>query len=118
MQASREEILSVLKKWLNERSPVRVVFWFSAATGSFTGVVTKAAEDAIVVSQAKADEETAAGTLMAIPLAHAVGFAFADPGEAISPAHRELLESEMESTVMVFLVTGERFAIAALPEST
>jgi hypothetical protein len=117
MQASREEILSVLRKWLNERSPVCVFFWFSAAIGTLTGFIIKAAEDAIVVSQPEADEDAAPGTLMAISLAHAIGFAFSDPGEAISPAHRELLESAMESTVMVFLVTGERFAIAALPES-
>jgi hypothetical protein len=115
MQSSREEILSVLRKWLNERSPVRVFFWFSAATGTLTGFVIKAAEDAIVVSQPESDEDTAPGTLMALPLARAIGFAFADAGEAISPEHRELLESEMESTVMVFLMGGERFAIAALP---
>jgi hypothetical protein len=94
-----------------------VSFWFSSATGSLTGIVVKAAEDAIVVSQPEADENTAPGTLMAISLAHATGFAFADPREAVSSAHREFLESEMESTVMVFLATGERFAIAVLPES-
>lgn len=116
MQASREEILSVLRKWLNERSPVRVSFWLSAATGSLTGFVIKAAEDAIVVSQPESDEGTAPGTLMAISLAHAAGFAFADPEEAVSPAHRELLKLEIESIVMVFLPTGERLAIAALPE--
>ncbi len=116
MQASREEILSVLRKWLNERSPVRLYFWFSSGVGSLTGFVIKAAEDTIVVSQPEADESTAPGTLMAISLAGATGFAFADLGEGVSPAHRELLRSEMESTVMVFLKTGERFAIAVLPE--
>jgi hypothetical protein len=52
---------------------------------------------------------------MAISLEHATGFAFADPREGVSPEHRKLLESEMESTVMVFLKTGERFAISVLP---
>jgi len=117
MQASREEILSVLRKWLEDRSAVRVLFWFSSATGPLTGLVIKAAEDAIVVSQPEVDEDTPSGTLMAISLAHANGFAFADPAEAVSAEHRKLLESEMESTIMIFLITGERFAIAALPES-
>ena len=47
--------------------------------GSLTGLVIKAAEDAIVVSQPESDEDTPPGTLMAISLAHANGFAFADP---------------------------------------
>jgi hypothetical protein len=115
MQASREEILSVLRKWPNEQSPVRVSFWFSSATGSLTGFVNKAEKDAIVVSQPETDEDTAPGTLMAIPLGHATGFAFADPGEATSPEHRTVLESEMESMVMISFITGERLAIAVLP---
>jgi hypothetical protein len=95
-----------------------VFFWFLPATGSLTGFVIKAAEDAIVVSQPEADEDTAPGTLMAISLEHAIGFAFADPRESVSPEHRKALESEMESSVMIFFGTGERVAIAALPEST
>jgi hypothetical protein len=92
-----------------------VAFWFSSATGSLTGLVIKAAEDAIIVSQPEGHEDTPPGTLMAISLEHATGFAFADPREGVSPEHRKLLESEMESTVMVFLKTGERFAISVLP---
>ncbi len=117
MQASGEEILSVLRKWLIDRSPVRVDFWFSSAKGSLTGFVVKAAADAIVVSQSEADEHTTPGTLMAISLARATGFAFADSREAISLEHRKLLASEMESVVMVFLSAGERFAISVLPEN-
>jgi hypothetical protein len=115
MQASCEEILSVLRKWLNERSPVLVSFWFSSATGSLTGFVIKAAEDAIVVAEPKSDKDAAPDTLIAIPLAHALGFAFADPAEAISPEHRKALESEIESMVMIFLANRERIAISTLP---
>jgi hypothetical protein len=106
----------VLRKWLNERSPVRVSFWFSSATGSLSGLVVKAAEDAIVVSEPKSDKDAAPDTLIAIPLAYVLGFAFADPAEATSPEHRKVLESEMESIVMIFLGNSERIAISVLPE--
>jgi len=83
------------------------------------GFVIKAAGDAIVVvSQLEADERTASGaSMMAISLSQATGFAFADPREGVSPEHRELLASEMESTVMVFLMNGDRFAVSVPPES-
>ncbi|HTX40582.1 MAG TPA: hypothetical protein VMD25_02045 [Acidobacteriaceae bacterium] len=120
MEVSREQALSLCRKWLEEGAPVRFLFESGTVTGRLTGRVAKVSDlsdinPAIGIVSADFSEDEMPASLAGISLNSVRSFAFADPREAGSG--RDVLESEMDFGVIFFFITGERCILYELPHN-
>jgi hypothetical protein len=109
MDVSEEDALSVLRKWLDERSPVR--FQFDSPPifkGIFTGIVIELSEREILLGPSGYSGEANPRAVFSISLSTPHYFKFKDPREATTHEDRKELEATMTFMVVIHFVGGGR----------
>jgi hypothetical protein len=115
MTVSDEEALSILTKWKNDGSSVRIQFRFSGIKGFVTGRVLGVAEGLILMGTflEPRSEGDSPSALIEVPLVLVHSFVFVDPRD--SGEERDVLASEMEFGLIAYFTTGECCAWYELP---
>jgi hypothetical protein len=114
MESSEEEALSVLRKWLEERSTVRLQFESFKFKGIFTGIVIKVSEQEVMIGPSDFSYDVTPQAVFSISLTAPHRFEFKDSRDAINDEDRKDLEATMTFMVVILFSSGDRCILYGL----